>query len=295
MTAERNLPRGAAFMVASAFLFAGMGVTVKMASATLPNTVVVFFRNAVALAALGPWLARAGVRGLQTRNLREHLVRGVAGLGSMYLFFYAIAHMRLGEAILLNYSLPLFVPFIEQAWTGVPTPRRIWWALAIGFAGLAVILRPGVGVFEPVALCGLGAAVLAATAQVGVRQLTRTDPPTRIVFYFSLISTLLSALPLAATWRTPAPQTWATLAAMGLLAVAGQILLTRAYAEAPAAEVGPFIYTSVVFAGVFDATVWGLWPDARFVWGATLVCAAGILALRERRPPRLAEAAGGTP
>jgi len=270
-------------MIASAFLFAAMGATVKAASRQLPNSMVVFFRNLLGLAALLPWLPRLGRRGLGTASLREHLIRGLAGLASMYCFFYAIAHLRLAEAMLLNYSLPLFMPFIEKTWLGEQTPREVWWALAIGFLGLFLILRPGPGVFNPVALVGVASAVLAALAQVGVRRLTRTEPPERIVFYFAVVATAVSALPLARTWTTPPAALWGILALMGVLATLGQLMLTRAYSLAPAVQVGPFIYTSVVFAGLLDAGLWGQWPDAFFMAGAGLVCLAGILALRRRR------------
>src|SRR5712692_5644787 len=105
-SATDDLPRGAAFMVACAFLFAVMGVAVKLSSQQLSNAMVVFIRNALGLLMLLPWLLRLGAGGLRTRHLAEHLVRGLAGLAAMYCFFYAIGHMRLAEAVLLNYSLP---------------------------------------------------------------------------------------------------------------------------------------------------------------------------------------------
>src|SRR6185503_18600603 len=141
-----DLPRGALLMVASAFLFAAMGEAVKMASAHLSNSMVVFFRNAFGLLALSPWLVRLGVKGLRTVAWREHLVRGLAGLASMYCYFYAIARLGLSEAILLNYSLPLFMPLIARAWLGEAVPARLWRALGLGFLGIVLILRPGVGV-----------------------------------------------------------------------------------------------------------------------------------------------------
>lgn len=285
MPPSRDLRRGAILMVASALFFAGMGAAVKLASRSLPSAEVVFFRNALGLLALVPWVVRPGAGGLATTHLREHLVRGLAGLAAMYCFFYAIAHMRLAEAVLLNYSLPLFMPVIEEAWLGERAPRRLWWALLLGFAGLLVILRPGLGVFNPVALVAVASAMLAALAQVGIRRLTRTEPTTRIVFYFCAISTLVSALPLLGGWRTPEGGLWWVLVAMGVLATLAQLALTHAYAQAPAAQVGPFIYTSVVFAGLLDAWLWGQRPDRLFVAGALLVCAAGILALRLRATP----------
>jgi len=283
---QGDLGRGALSMLASALLFAAMSAAVKAASLELPNPVVVFFRNAFGLLALLPWLLRAESRRLGTRHLPEHAVRGLAGLGSMYCFFYAIAHMGLADAVLLNYSLPLFLPVIERAWLKEPLPRGLGRPLAVGFLGVLLILRPGLGLFRPVALVGLLAALLGALAQVGVRRLTRTEPVIRIVFYFGLIATLFSALPLAWQWRTPRPAAWGVLLATGLLATLGQLFLTRAYSHAPAGRVGPFIFTGVVFAGVIDWILWGTLPHAFSVAGALLVGAAAILALRLRETPR---------
>jgi drug/metabolite transporter (DMT)-like permease len=267
-------------MVASALFFAGMGLTVKVASKELPNAVVVFFRSAVGFAALVPLLPRLGRGGLATTHLGEHLIRSLAGLAAMYCFFYAIGHMKLADAVLLNYSLPLFMPVIAWLWLEEPVPGGLWRGLAVGFLGIALILKPGLSLFNPVALFGIAAAALAALAQVGVRRLTETEPVTRIVFYFGLISTLVSALPLASAWRTPPVALWGTLLLMGLCATAAQLLLTRAYAHAPAAQVGPFIYAAVPFAALLDGVAFGVWPDPLSIAGGALVCAAGILILR---------------
>jgi drug/metabolite transporter (DMT)-like permease len=268
-------------LVGAALLFAAMGAAVKIASASLPNAMLVFARSALGLIALLPWLVRLGPRNLATSHFREHVVRSLAGLGAMYCFFYAIAHLRLADAVLLNYSLPLFMPFVESVWLREPFPRRLWWGVGLGFLGVVVILRPGPGIFQPAAVAGLAAALFAAVAQVGVRQLTRSEPSSRIVFYFGVISTAVSALPLVREWRTPAPPLWLTLIALGVLATAGQLLLTEAYAFAPAARVGPFIYTSVVFAGLFDWWLFGKPPDRFTLVGAVLIAAAGVVVLKQ--------------
>ena len=93
----------------------------------------------------------------------------------MYCFFYALAHMRLADAVLLNYSLPLFMPVVESLWLGEPFPTRLWTPVLLGFAGILVMLRPGSGLAEPVAIFGVASALFAAIAQVGVRRLTRTE------------------------------------------------------------------------------------------------------------------------
>jgi drug/metabolite transporter (DMT)-like permease len=209
-------------------------------------------------------------------------VRGLAGVAAVSCYFYAIARLPLADAVLLNQSIPLFVPLVERVWLGESIPPRLWRALLVGFGGLLLILRPGSGVFQPVALVGLASAVLASVAQVGIRRLTRTEPVTRIVFYFGLIASLAAAPPAALTWRTPSPATWAILVLMCVLATIGQLTLTRAYVYAPAARIGPFLYAGPVFAGVLDWLLWGQLPDRLFVAGAVLVVVAATLALRIR-------------
>jgi drug/metabolite transporter (DMT)-like permease len=280
--ARTDLRRAALYMVGAALLFAAMGAAVKAASRELPNTMVVFFRNAVGFAALLPWLLRGGLENLKTRHLSEHLVRGLSGLLAMFCFFYAIAHLRLADAMLLNQSVPLFLPFVEGLWLREPVPPRILPPIAVGFLGLVLILRPGTGLFEVAALVGVASALFAAVAQVGIRRLTRTEPTTRIVFYFALIATVVSGLPLLHTWTPPAPGTWVVLLLMGTLATFGQLCLTKAYAFAPAARVGPFIYTGPVFASLIDWLLWGTLPDGVWLVGALLVVGAAVLALRLR-------------
>ena len=279
-------------MVTAALLFTGMSAGVKVASARLSNAEVVFFRNFFGLLTLAPIvLRRGGLPGLATRHLREHLVRGLAGLGSMYCFFYAISRLRLADAVLLNYSLPLFLPVVEGLWLRERVPRRLWAPILVGFLGLVFILKPGTGLFQPAALWGVLAALLSSVAQVGVRRLTLTEPTTRIVFYFALISTLGSALPLPGRYLSP-DGLWPLLLATGGFATIAQLAMTKAYAQAPAAQVGPFMYSGVVFAGIYDAWFASEWPDALSVLGALVVMVASALTLRLAPRPAPAEPAG---
>lgn len=275
-----NLMRGAGFMLASGLLFAGMSGLVKAASESLPNEMVVFFRSFIGLVFLLPWLVRRGLPGLRTRHPGQHLVRGLAGLAAMYCYFYAIAHLPLAEATLLNYSTPLFVPFIASLWLGESVSRRLWAALITGFLGIMLILKPTPQLFTPASLVGLASGMLAAVAMVGIRRMSRTEPALRIVFYFTLVSTLGSAIPLAWSWRTPEPALWGVLLAMGVLASLAQMALTRAYAYAPAAHVGPFMYATVVFAAGLGWWLWGELIDLLALAGALLVCTAGVLTIR---------------
>ncbi|HRY28539.1 MAG TPA: DMT family transporter [Elusimicrobiota bacterium] len=271
------LKRASVLLVAACFLFAALGAAIKVASEALPSEEIVFFRNAFGLLALMPLVLRNGFGSLKTKYILQHLYRGVFGLAAMYCSFYAIGRMRLADALLLSYTSPLFMPFFAHFSLGEKIPSGLAWFLSLGFLGVLLILKPGLGLFQPVACLALASGVLAAMALVGIRRLTLTEPTVRIVFYFSLFSTLISAAPLAGRWVSPSAPLWLFLAGMGACASVGQLCLTRAYGLAPASQIGPFIYATVVFAGLWDWFLWGQLPDGLGVLGAACVVAAGVL------------------
>jgi drug/metabolite transporter (DMT)-like permease len=267
-------------MVLSALAFAFMTTAVKFAWGEATNIMIVFFRNAFSLVLLLPWALASGPRSLATRHLGGHLVRGLSGVTAVFCFFFAVGHMRLADATLLNCSFPLFLPVAEWVHTRQPVAPGVWRSLLLGFAGVLFILKPGSDLFSSAAMIGLLSAVFAAIAQTGVRHLTHTEPVTRIVFYFGLIASLASGAVLPFDWRTPSMLGWTALLATGAFATIGQLTLTRAYVHAPAALAGPFIYSGVVFAALMDWLIWRNLPDALFIPGAMLVVAAGAWMLR---------------
>lgn len=273
---------GALFVITSGFFFALMSVAVKFAAQDLPSVVIVFFRNAVGLLFLLPLLGMRGRELIRTTTLRFHILRALAGLAAMTCFFYAISRLSLTDAVLLNYTLPLFMPLIGWVWLKEKIPPVVFAAIAVGFLGVGLIIKPTSNVFDPVALVGLAAGILGALAQVTIRRLTKTEPISRIVFYFALFATVVSAIPLIFTDFSLILSVFLILVAVGFLATLGQIFLTKGYASAPAGIIGPFIYSSVVFAAFLEWLIWGLLPDIYSLIGALLICLGGILTLVSR-------------
>ena len=267
-------------VIVSGFLFATMGTIVKQVSTELPSAAVVFFRHAFGLIILLPLVTRRGMGGMRSRCLHLHLIRSLFGLGATYCFFFALSELYLTDAVLLNYSKPLFIPFIALLWLGERISAQLRWALVLGFAGVAFILKPGSAIFDPVALVALASGALAAFAHVTIRRLTRTEPVTLIVFYFAFTSTLISAIPMLWICFAATPRLWLLLLAIAVLATSGQLLLTCGYAALPASRVSSYIYTSVVFAALFDWWFWDQLPNHFSLLGTALVCLGGILASR---------------
>jgi drug/metabolite transporter (DMT)-like permease len=290
--AARDLRRGAGLVLIATLLFATMGAGINLVSSELPTTMVVFFRNAFSLMTLMPWVLRTGLASMRSTRWRTHLFRSGTGLAAMYALFFAIGGMPLAEAMLLNYAAPLYIPLIAAVGLDERPPPRMWGPILLGFAGIALILKPGAGLFTPIALVGLASGLLAAIAMVSVRSLARTEPATRVVFYMMVLSTLLSVLPLPFDWVPPTMREWLLLCVIGTLGTGAHIALTRAYALAPAAQIGPFTYTAVLFSGVYGWLFWDEVPDGVSLAGALVVCAAGVWTLRmgvEAAKPRAHE------
>jgi drug/metabolite transporter (DMT)-like permease len=274
---------GALYVVGAGLCFALMSALIKALSADLSNEMLVWARNLFAVVFLLPVLARNHPSQWLTRHWRGHAVRVVAGLSAMYCMFWSIPRLNLAEALLLNHTATLFIPFIALAWLREPVSGRTAAAILLGFVGIVLLLKPGVGMFSVPAIVGLASGVFAAVAMVSIRSMAGIEPSTRIVFYFSFLGMLLSSVPLAWAWQSPTVVQWALLMLLGALAAGGQLLLTRGYMSAPAAKVGPFTYTSVLFAALLGWMLWDETLDARSWYGALLVIAAGVLIVWRRR------------
>jgi len=282
MLYKQNLWLGALFILLSELFFASMGATVKTVSAGLPNEMTVFMRNLFGLVLLLPLVWRYGITQMRTGIIHLHLLRAVAGVSAMYCFFYALAHLPLAEGMLLKMTAPLFMPLIAWHWMSEGVPRLVLLAIGFGFVGVVLVLNPQ-GQFNAVALVGLLGGLFASLAKVTVRRLGHSEPSLRVVFYFSLLSTLVSVAPALWSWQTPTPHQWALLLLIGLLGTFGQLLLTRGYAIAAAASVSPFTYFSVIFGAFYGYLLWDERLSLQFIAGALIIAAAGVLTLHARR------------
>ena len=261
--------------------FSTMAVLIRDLSARLPDEVLVFWRSFFSLLFLMPWLLmRLSLRQLRSRRMHLHVMRAVSGLLSMYCLFFALGHMHIASAMLLNQTATLFVPFIAFLLLGEYVPPKVRWAIITGFVGVILVLKPGRGIVSWPALVGLASGLTAAFSVVTIRHSSRTEPAARIVFYFCLYATLGSAVPLLWSWVTPTWGELPLLAAIGALATMGQLLMTRGYASAPAAQVGPFTYSTILFGVLYGWLIWNETPGWTFWVGAILIVSGGILALR---------------
>ena len=280
------------WMLLASFVFAIMGVCVKLASSYYSTAEIIMYRGAIGMLFIG---ALALVRGetLRTRFAGHHLWRGTIGVTALWLWFYSIAQLPLSMAMTLNYMAPIWIAtilFVAGWWRGA---LRFEWgllaAILTSFAGVTLLLQPSMHASQWTSgLVAVFSGMLSALAYLQVRQLGRLgEPEFRVVFYFSatgmlagLGGTLLTpgAILNSAVWHTHTPKGFILLLAVGVTATVAQMAMTRAYRLGKMLVTANLQYTGIVF-----SSVWGvlLWHDVlgSMGWaGIAVILSSGLVA-----------------
>lgn len=274
---NNNILIAIGLLMLSAFLFSIMGVCIRYASYTLDNYTIVFFRNFVGIFIFLPLIFNKGIGFFKTQKLWMHTWRALVGLTAMYGFFYAIAHLKLSNAMVFTYSSPIFIPLIAWLFLKEKITLSMLIAAGLGLFGVICVAKPDSGMFNQISMIGLSASFLAAMAFVTVRALTSTEPPERIVFYFCFIGTVISAIPMFWMIHPYTVKELAFLIGAGLLANISQMFMSYAYKLAPAGQIGPVNYIAIIFAGTWGFLFWGEIPDHYSLIGFGFILVAIIL------------------
>ncbi|MCP4570835.1 MAG: DMT family transporter [bacterium] len=282
-TSTDNLGRALAWMVVSGLSFAFMAATVKYAG-DLHVGVKVFFRNLVTLGITGAVAWRTGANPFApTPHAWRLVLRSLCGFGGVILYFVALGDLNLADASLLNKTSPFFVTVFAVFLLGEPLGRSTVGALAVAFAGAALVLRPSLDVSAWPAVAGLVSGAFAGMAYTLVRSMQGRESPNRIIFTFSLFSTLATLPVLIAVRPDPTPQQWAALVGTGIFAAGGQYGLTFAYHHARAGRVSVFTYLHVLFALVLGFVLFDERPDLFSLAGGLLIVGAAVWVHRAGR------------
>jgi drug/metabolite transporter (DMT)-like permease len=264
------------FIIAAEFTFSSMAVVIKMAATHLPNESIVFFRNFFVMLFLLPWILPQSKQKLATDIPHLHILRSLSGLSSMYCYYYAIAHIPLSEAALLKQTAPFFIPLITFFWFGEQIFMMAIWAILLGFIGVIIILRPEVNLSSIAWISVLGS-LFAALSKSSIRRMSATEPSIRIVFYFTTIGTIISAIPMIWAWVTPNYETWILMFLLGVFGTIAQLCMTKGFKLAPTSQLAVFTYASIIFATIYGWIFWQEWIDYRFFMGTILIFIAGVL------------------
>ena len=283
-------------MVLASFLFATMGVGVKVAAASFNITELVFYRGLISVVFMMVVMRTQGVP-LRTPFPAMHAWRAVIGTMSLGAWFYAIAHLPLATAMTLNYMSGVWIAafivggaiFYGQAQRQGPLLATV----LAGFAGVVMTLRPTLDQNQLFAgVIGLLSGIGAALAYMQVTALGRLgEPAGRTVFYFAVGSVIAGAVGIAFTGLTPWDRiTWqaaAWLLPIGILASLGQWCMTRAYSHGSTLVVANLQYSGIVFASIYSLLLFGDKIPLMGWLGIVVIVASGVAAtvLRSRSIP----------
>ncbi len=258
------------WMLFATFAFAAMGVCVKLAAAMYSTSEIVMYRGLIGTVLLIPMI-RLQRGTLRTAFPREHLWRSTVGAVSLWLWFYAIGKLPLAMAVTLNYMAPIWIAFYVFCAGWLRQQHRVEWpligAILLSFVGVTLALQPAAEARQWAGVAvGLCSAILSAMAYMQVRRLGRMgEPEYRVVFYFSLASIVAGALSSLAFPSAPGQPAFhahtlhgaALLLGTGVLALAAQITMTRAYRIGKVLVVANLQYTGIVFTSIWGMLIWG--------------------------------------
>ena len=268
----------------SMLLFCTMDSMVKGFGGTYGSFQLMLFRAVISLVPIAFIVWHAGSINI-VRSNRPWLqaARICAGLGSTAGFFYVFPRMVLVDAYAISYASPFFMVALSVPLLSEQVGWRRWSAVAVGFAGVILILDPWSIGFQPLSLVVLGATFCYSLSTVLVRLISRHDEDAATLFWFAIVSTVFSLFGAIPNWIWPTPADWFWLVVLGLLGGMGQVLVTRAWRHAPAAILAPFDYGGIVLVMIYGY-FWFHEQPSWTVWlGLPLVIASGLYILQRER------------
>ncbi len=276
--------RGLAWMVGSTVLATVMLVVVRHVSAGIHPFEIAFFRQVFGLAVLAPWLLLYGFAPLRTRRLRLHGIRAGFNLVAMLAYFTAVAVIPLAEVTALAFAAPIFATILAVLFLGEVVRLRRWAAILFGFAGVMVVLRPGVEVMQTGSMLVVFSAAVWSCALIVIKMLGRTESSLTITLYMSLLIAPFSLIPALFVWQWPTLEQFGWLAATGVLGTGAQLMLVQALKEAETQVVMPADFLKLIWAAMLGFLLFDQTPNV-FIWlgGGMIFVSTSYIAWREHQ------------
>ena len=281
----RRQRRAVVMMLACVLVFCLMDAMLKALSAHYSPFQVAALRGASSLPWLVAWAAMTtGLRPLLRARWSLHLLRGAIGIMMMAAFVFALQTLPLSTAYTIFFVAPLLITALSVPILREHVGPRRWTAIALGFVGVLVVLRPGsAGILTTAGLAVLLAAFGYAASAITVRILARTDSTQSMVVWLMLFMAVGAGALAWPEWREIQEQHAWLVFGLGVSGALGQYLITEAFRLGEASLLAPLEYTALVWGVLLDATLWGVLPGAVTWLGAAIIVASGLYMFRRER------------
>ncbi len=278
-TVSPSVPRAMLWMVGALLSFAAMALAGRELSSELTLFQILFLRSAICLCVLVPLAARLGWDRLATRRPLIHLARNSVHYAASYFWMLGVISIPLAEVFAIEFTTPIWTAILAALFLREPLTRIRLAAIALGFIGVMVILRPGAAIVHPAAFAVLAAALGYAAAYVFTKSLSADDRPIVILFWMNVIQLVIGLVPSALTWVTPSPALWPWVAVIGMSGLASHYCIARAMAFADATVVVPLDFLRLPLIAVVGYIVYAEPLDPFVLAGAVLVVGGNMLNL----------------
>ena len=225
----------------------------------------------------------AGVKGLMPNMPLMHAVRASFIIAATAFFFWALHYLPIADTLAIFFVQPLIVTMLSPIMLGEHVGIRRWAAVAVGFAGTLIIIRPGFEELNPGVFLALGSGTCLALYLLLTRKIAGSAPAMLTTFYTSLMGGLITSVIVLFVWETPTPAQWVFFVLLSFIANGGHYLIIRAYDHAEASLLAPLAYTEIVMAVLAGWYFFGDFPDGwTFLGVAILIASAIYISWRER-------------
>lgn len=278
--------RGTVLMIAAFTVFTVMTALIKLVGARIPIAQILVTRQVVMTVVLLALIGRELPNAMRTKRPMLQFQRGFFSLGAMLCGFTALIHMPLADATAIGFSQVLFVTLLAILVLREIVDWRRWLAMAVGFCGVLVILRPSGEALNVFALLALAGALFGAGITITVRRLGDSERTETILLWQGAIILAVLTVPAFLFWVQPTVKEWVLLVALGLVGTAGQWLITRAYQIGEASALAPLDFVRLLLAVVTGYLVFAEIPGLATMLGAALIVGATLYTMRRNYTPR---------
>ena len=278
-----NPTKGILLLLVATLCFSISDVMAKILGTALPVIEIGWVRyltSVVIVIGMGWSRGRLKVR---VRNPGTQLVRGVMMVTSMLAFVAALRFLPLADAAAVGFVSPLLITALSVPMLGEIVGMRRWTAIAVGFIGVLIVIRPGGSTFHPAAFLVLLSSLTWSVASILTRRLAGQDDPAATMLWTSLVGLLVLTVMVPFDFVVPSLGYLALNIAMGAVATVGQYWMVLAYRHAGAALLAPFSYVQLLWATLFGFAIFATLPDQFTLLGAAIITASGLYTIHRER------------
>jgi len=275
--------QGALWALLATGVFAMVAALAKLAVTEYHVLQILFFRQMMVLLSALPSISRDFPQSLKTQHPLAHVARLMGAFVALACGIWAVAVLPLTTAVTLGFAKAFFVALLAMRFLGEPVGTHRIGAVIVGFIGVLVVLRPGLGgvidAIDTHMLIPLAGALGAAVAMISVRRLSQSESTATLLVYQAVFVGLLAGVPLIWLWQTPDLAGFVLLMAMSGLATLGQWVGVQALRLGEASVIGPIQYTQLIFAALLGIMFFGEWPEVSTLAGAGIIILSAVYIL----------------